>query len=135
MKLIYFDGWILLSWILCQTGPTLNLLVGFFDWTQIGWAFAGATSYVLWEVTRTPPIHRNGWQRFFLVVIGFFFALALNKVFQLFKPSWPLDSITYISGAFGYKLFTFGQTTKASTIARQITKKIEDSEGSAKSDE
>lgn len=102
-------AWLATTVMLNNLGTDLAASVsGFTDWSQVGWAFAGSTAYVLWEIVKPNPEHRNGWHRLILVIIGMVVSLAANT-YAADKLGLPIQLCTSALGALGYKVFTFGQ--------------------------
>lgn len=102
-------AWLATTVLLNNLGTDLAASVsGFTDWSQVGWAFAGSTAYVLWEIVKPSPEHRNGWHRLALVLIGMIVSLAANT-YAADKLGLPIQLCTAALGAAGYKVFTIGQ--------------------------
>ncbi|ARK08867.1 hypothetical protein A6C57_00280 [Fibrella sp. ES10-3-2-2] len=103
------------SWMLWLAGAT--------DWSLIGWAFAGSTAFVVWEVTQNPPINRKGWQRFAMIALGMLVSLSCNA----WLSEWlkiPIVPATSILGAVGYKLLGWMQkkADKPDEVIDDLTK-------------
>lgn len=100
MKLFIYGAWVSAS----AFSSTVAWLVGLTDWSLFGWAFLGATAFVAYERTQTPPVARTMSQYALVVGIGIVVAMATNTwVAQ--KTGLPIVLVTAGLGAGGYKLF------------------------------
>jgi len=90
-------------WLLNVIGSLWAKFVGFTDWSLFGWAFAGSTVFVIWEMTQPTPVIRSSLQRIGMVGSGLLVSLATNTWISE-KFDMPIVAATFILGAAGYKL-------------------------------
>ncbi len=107
VKSILVSAWLLITYLLGQL-PATESVMGWVDWSQLGWAFAGSTVFVLWEFLQKPPVHRTGWERAALILIGLIVSLAATGYVSA-KLGLPTELCTTALGAGGYKFLTFFQ--------------------------
>jgi len=92
-----------LLWLLNLLGSAWAKLAGLTDWSLFGWAFAGATAFVVWEMCQTPPVQRTGRQRIYMVLLGLVVSLALNNTISK-KFDFEIQGVTFVLGVAGYAI-------------------------------
>ncbi|QDK80842.1 hypothetical protein EXU85_20405 [Spirosoma sp. KCTC 42546] len=104
MKSLVLTAWVSIIYLLDTVGNLLAPLSGTVDWQMVGWAFAGSTSFVVYEAIQTKPPQRKGWHRVAMISLGMLISLGFN--------SWVTDRLgippipcTILLGMAGYKLY------------------------------
>lgn len=123
MKTALISIWIGVVYLLNVLGNLFSDLSGLTDWSQIGFAFAGATSYVMFEILKPKPIQRSGTHRAMLIFLGMTLSMALHG-FAATKSGLPPEMVAYGLAGLGYKLFTIGQNRaeKPGDLLNDLTK-------------